>query len=55
MHDGRAGTLEHAIAMHGGEALSVVRRYFGLSGEERQQLIAFMKTLVAPSEVASAE
>jgi CxxC motif-containing protein (DUF1111 family) len=54
MHDGRASTLEHAIALHGGEAEKSAQEFFALSPEQRQQLVAFLKTLVAPTELAAA-
>ena len=49
LHDGRAETLEQAIAFHGGEAVVPAQRYFMLSAVERQQLLAFLKSLEAPS------
>ena len=48
LHDGRAKTLDQAIAFHGGEAASITQHYFKLTAKERQQLEAFMKTLTAP-------
>ena len=48
LHDGRAATLDQAVALHGGEGTSSARHYFMLSPEERLQLQAFLKTLVAP-------
>jgi CxxC motif-containing protein (DUF1111 family) len=48
LHDGRAATLEQAIDWHGGEATSSLRMYKRLKPEQRKQLIAFLKTLVAP-------
>jgi CxxC motif-containing protein (DUF1111 family) len=50
LHDGRAATLDQAIAFHNGEAASTARRYFALKPEERQQVQAFLKSLVAPTE-----
>jgi CxxC motif-containing protein (DUF1111 family) len=50
LHDGRAKTLEQAVALHGGEASRVAQRYFGLSAKERRQVEAFLKSLTAPSE-----
>jgi CxxC motif-containing protein (DUF1111 family) len=48
LHDGRAATLEAAIALHGGEgALSAVR-FFLLAPEQRMQVTAFLKSLAAP-------
>jgi CxxC motif-containing protein (DUF1111 family) len=50
LHDGRAATLDQAIAFHNGEAVGTARRYFALTPAERQQLQAFLKSLVAPTE-----
>lgn len=49
LHDGRADTLEQAIALHGGQAASSALQYFKLTAEERMQLQAFLKTLIAPT------
>ena len=48
LHDGRAATLEEAVAFHGGEAAKSAREFFGLAPRERQQVNAFLKTLAAP-------
>jgi CxxC motif-containing protein (DUF1111 family) len=48
MHDGRAATLEDAIAAHGGEAARSVKMYRGLSVENRGKVLAFLKSLKAP-------
>jgi CxxC motif-containing protein (DUF1111 family) len=48
LHDGRADTLEQAIAFHGGQASSAALKFFKLKPEERAQLIAFLKSLTAP-------
>jgi CxxC motif-containing protein (DUF1111 family) len=48
LHDGRSATLEEAVAFHGGEADRSARNFFGLTPKERQQVNAFLKTLVAP-------
>jgi CxxC motif-containing protein (DUF1111 family) len=55
LHDGRATTLEEAIAFHGGEATNSAKKFFMLSSQERSQVLAFMKTLTAPDQSASAE
>jgi CxxC motif-containing protein (DUF1111 family) len=49
MHDGRADTLEEAIALHGGQGQRAAL-HFGqkLTRGEQMQLIAFLKTLRAP-------
>jgi CxxC motif-containing protein (DUF1111 family) len=49
LHDGRAETIEQAIAMHGGEALQSTNHFFKLPHEKRQQLIGFLKSLTAPN------
>lgn len=56
LHDGRADTLEQAIAMHGGEAEHITKGYFALTPQERFKLISFLKTLSAPvQQVARAD
>jgi CxxC motif-containing protein (DUF1111 family) len=52
LHDGRAETIQDAIAMHGGEALLSTNKFFKLSHEKRQQLISFLKSLTAPEAAA---
>ena len=51
LHDGRADTLDAAIRWHAGEAADAARNYRALSKDERQRIIAFLKTLRAPSEL----
>lgn len=48
LHDGRAETIEQAIALHDGESNRSMRRYFQLSPEQRKQLLAFLDSLAAP-------
>ncbi len=48
LHDGRAQTLEQAVALHGGQGTDSARKFFDLSPRERLQLEAFLKSLVAP-------
>jgi CxxC motif-containing protein (DUF1111 family) len=48
LHDGRAETIEQAIALHGAQGKNPAVRYFGLSPRRRQQVQAFLKSLVAP-------
>lgn len=55
MHDGRADTLEQAIALHGGEAEHITQKYFALAPAERLKLISFLKTLSAPSQQTVAQ
>ena len=50
LHDGRAATLEQAIALHGGESTKVARNYFALSHDERQRVQAFLRSLTAPQQ-----
>jgi hypothetical protein len=54
LHDGRADTVEQAIAMHGGEARRIVASYFKLKPGERQQVTLFLKSQVAPKQTAVA-
>ena len=49
LHDGRAETLEQAIAFHGGEAKPIADRFFGLAPGKRRQVLAFLNTLGAPA------
>ena len=51
LHDGRAETLEQAIAFHEGEASSVIGAYFKLPGGERQAILRFLESLEAPTQV----
>jgi len=48
LHDGRAETLDEAVALHKGEAVDVVARYNESPVADRAALIAFLKTLRAP-------
>jgi CxxC motif-containing protein (DUF1111 family) len=48
LHDGRAETIEQAIAWHAGEAKRSMGRYFQLSADQRTQLLTFLGTLAAP-------
>jgi CxxC motif-containing protein (DUF1111 family) len=52
LHDGRAETLLEAISLHGGEAHATRERFLLLPLRDRQAIIAFLKTLVAPKLVA---
>lgn len=54
LHDGRATTLDRAIALHGGEATASARAFAELSDVERQDLLSFLNSLVAPSADALA-
>jgi CxxC motif-containing protein (DUF1111 family) len=45
MHDGRALTLQEAIAQHGGEAKGVIQRFNALAKDKKAQLLTFLKSL----------
>jgi CxxC motif-containing protein (DUF1111 family) len=49
LHDGRAATLPDAIKMHGGQGKQAAVNFEKLSQEHKEQLIAFLRTLRAPS------
>lgn len=49
LHDGRAGTLEEAIELHGGEAVDVVARFKANDPKGREAIVAFLETLRAPA------
>ncbi len=49
LHDGRAATIEQAIALHGGEGQKTAERFFALSQDERLHVMTFLKSLVAPT------
>jgi CxxC motif-containing protein (DUF1111 family) len=48
LHDGRAETLEQAVAMHGGQGSFARQAFVELSPRERLAVEAFLKSLVAP-------
>jgi CxxC motif-containing protein (DUF1111 family) len=48
LHDGRADTLEEAVAMHGGQAQQAAQQFFGLKLRERLQIQTFLNSLAAP-------
>lgn len=48
LHDGRAATVEQAIALHAGEADASAKAYFALEAEQRSEVQMFLRTLVAP-------
>lgn len=52
LHDGRAATIEQAIAAHGGEAANAARKYGGLDYLQRSHLVEFLKSLAAPEAPA---
>jgi CxxC motif-containing protein (DUF1111 family) len=45
LHDGSAATPDEAIRRHGGEAASVVKKYLDASPDERETLLAFLRSL----------
>ncbi len=45
MHDGRALTIQDAIAAHDGEASAARNRFFHLQGQDRDALMAFLASL----------
>ncbi|MBM4268973.1 MAG: c-type cytochrome [Deltaproteobacteria bacterium] len=45
MHDGRAESLEAAIALHDGEAKGARDRFLALDDEQQKSLVAFLETL----------
>ncbi|HYD21486.1 MAG TPA: di-heme oxidoredictase family protein [Flavipsychrobacter sp.] len=45
MHDGRAGSIEAAILLHGGEAARSRDKYNSLSEEEKRKLVKFLESL----------
>jgi hypothetical protein len=49
LHDGRADTLEEAIALHEGQGEPAAKRYFQLTPEGRERLQIFLKSLAAPA------
>ncbi len=51
LHDGRAQSLDQAVALHGGQGAASALKFFELSPRERLQVEAFLKSLVAPSAI----
>ncbi len=45
LHDGRAGTIEEAIVLHGGEATQSRTKFQQLTAAEKAQLIKFLESL----------
>lgn len=45
LHDGRAKSIEEAITLHGGEALTIRNKYLELSPADKNLLIKFLKSL----------
>jgi CxxC motif-containing protein (DUF1111 family) len=49
MHDGRASTIEEAIKLHTGQGAASATRFGKLNALEQNHLVAFLKTLRAPT------
>jgi RNA polymerase sigma factor (sigma-70 family) len=49
LHDGRAATIDEAIALHAGQGASSARRHAELSPRRKRHLAAFLRSLAAPS------
>jgi CxxC motif-containing protein (DUF1111 family) len=47
MHDGRAGSVDEAIRLHGGEAQAAAQRYRQLTARDQAQLQSFLLSLAA--------
>lgn len=45
LHDGRAESLEEAIALHGGEATKSRDRFLALGDDDRKSLVSFLESL----------
>lgn len=45
LHDGRANTIDGAIALHGGEATNSRSKYLAYTAEDKQKLIKFLESL----------
>ncbi|HWE40541.1 MAG TPA: di-heme oxidoredictase family protein [Isosphaeraceae bacterium] len=54
LHDGRARTLDEAVAQHGGEATASAVRYFKLPPKGRQLIQTFLRSLAVPAQVLPA-
>jgi RNA polymerase sigma factor (sigma-70 family) len=54
MHDGRARTLDEAVAMHEGQGKASAHQFFRLASKERGQVEAFLKSLIAPGRSGAA-
>ena len=53
-HDGRAQTLDQAVALHGGQGAAAAHKFFQLSPRELLQVEAFLKSLAAPARIGLA-
>ena len=48
LHDGRAASIDQAIALHAGQGAPSARRYAELSPRRKRHLAAFLDSLAAP-------
>ena len=53
LHDGRAATLAQAIDLHAGQGKSASQKFKQLSPAEREEILAFLRTLRAPRSPAN--
>ena len=53
-HDGGSTSLESAISRHHGDAETVLEAYKRLGGDGQQSILAFLKTLRAPTDARPA-
>ncbi len=51
LHDGRAQTIAHAVALHEGEGLTAAQAYARLDKKDREQIELFLQSLIAPKSV----
>lgn len=49
LHDGRAKTIVEAISLHGGQAVSSVKKFHELAAEPKRRLGQFLHSLTAPA------
>jgi CxxC motif-containing protein (DUF1111 family) len=49
LHDGRAESIDEAVALHAGQGASSARRHAELSPRRKRHLAAFLNSLAAPS------
>lgn len=49
LHDGRAQTIEQAIAFHEGESMDSSTAYLKLAPSEREDVLFFLNSLIAPT------
>jgi RNA polymerase sigma factor (sigma-70 family) len=54
LHDGRAETLDQAVAFHEAQGSAARHEFFALSDKERARIESFLKSLIAPPATAIA-